>query len=323
MATARSALARGEHAEPASAFEQLAVGGRVPARRIAGDCLGEVEAAPVRAAAQRPLDAAMLVAERDFQMDHPLAMAVEAEMPGLDDAGMHRTDRDLVDFGAGDREELRRRRWSAPPGGNRTGLSQGCPSGSMPILLANFALEVMRRRAIRASAPDRHPATSGGTDRDFAPSHHRQSPRAAEFRRRCPEARSAATAGHRARSRARTSRRNSAISRTGTSAIGSGTALRVVAKAHCGQPARTAAALPIASDSDSGIHSPGPAAERSRRRRSGAPNRALGARRWRTCGVAVCHVDQVPQRRDKDHAARHQEQHRTNQAPAPTAARSN
>ena len=60
----------------------------------------------------------MLVAERDFEVEHALAVAVEAEMPGLDDPGMHRTDRDLVNFGAGDREERPRRRSRSRPAGS-------------------------------------------------------------------------------------------------------------------------------------------------------------------------------------------------------------
>ena len=83
-------------------FEELAVGCGVAGSRIAGDRLSEIPAAPVWSAAQRPFDTAMLVAERDFEMDYPLAMAVEAEMPGLDDPGMHRTDRHFVDFRTGD-----------------------------------------------------------------------------------------------------------------------------------------------------------------------------------------------------------------------------
>ena len=73
---------------------------------IAGDRLGEMDASLVGTAAHRRLDAAMLIAERDFKMEHALAVTIEAEMPGLDDPGMHRADRHLVDLGPGDLEEI-------------------------------------------------------------------------------------------------------------------------------------------------------------------------------------------------------------------------
>ena len=47
---------------------------------------------------ERPLDAAMLVAQRDLQVKDVLAVALEAEMSRLDDAGMHGPDGDLVDL---------------------------------------------------------------------------------------------------------------------------------------------------------------------------------------------------------------------------------
>ena len=158
-----------------------------------------------------------------------------------------------------------------PPGGKRTGLSHGWPSGSMPVLLADFALEMMRRRAIRRQRrigiPDR-----GGTDRDFAPRIIGNRRRAGEFRRRCPEARSAATAGH--RDRCAQARRDETRRYRGpeSAEIGSGAVLRVVAKGIRGQPAKTAAALPIASESESGIHTPSTSSRAVATRRSGAPN---------------------------------------------------
>src|SRR5436190_17234060 len=51
-----------------------------------------------RAPEQRLLDAAVLVAQGDFQMKHGLAVALEAEMARLDDAGVDRADRDFVDL---------------------------------------------------------------------------------------------------------------------------------------------------------------------------------------------------------------------------------
>ena len=62
----------------------------------------------VRARHQR-LDALVHVAEPLLQPHHVLAIGGEAEMPGLDDAGMHRPDRNLVQAFAFDRQERVRR----------------------------------------------------------------------------------------------------------------------------------------------------------------------------------------------------------------------
>src|SRR5439155_17063555 len=110
--------------------------------------LGEVKAALVGAAAQRALDAAVLVPERDFQMYDPLAVAVEAEMARLDDPGMHRPDGHLMDLGAVNREELGiADRWAA--GREAYRLQPGVASRLDAVLLVNLALEMMRRRALR------------------------------------------------------------------------------------------------------------------------------------------------------------------------------
>ena len=56
---------------------------------------------------QGPLDPAVLIAQRDLQVKDLLAVALEAEVPRLDDAGVNRTDRDLVDFFPFDPEKIR------------------------------------------------------------------------------------------------------------------------------------------------------------------------------------------------------------------------
>ena len=48
----------------------------------------------------------MLVAERDLEVKDLLAVALEPEMPGLDDAGVDRADRDFVDLVPFDSEEI-------------------------------------------------------------------------------------------------------------------------------------------------------------------------------------------------------------------------
>ena len=65
-----------------------------------------MDRALVRAADQRPLHAAMLIAERDFQVKHVLAVALEAEVPRLDDARVDGADGDLVDLVALDAVEV-------------------------------------------------------------------------------------------------------------------------------------------------------------------------------------------------------------------------
>src|SRR5262249_15421949 len=59
------------------------------------------------------LRAPVLPAELDLQREHGLTVALEAEVAGLDDAGVDRPDRDLVDAGPLDAEEGVRRRVAA------------------------------------------------------------------------------------------------------------------------------------------------------------------------------------------------------------------
>ena len=47
------------------------------------------------------LDAAVLVKHPDFEIENSLTNDAETEMPGFDDPGMHRADRNLVDSFAG------------------------------------------------------------------------------------------------------------------------------------------------------------------------------------------------------------------------------
>ena len=60
----------------------------------------------VRSADQRPLGATMLITERDLQVEDMLAVALEAEMPRFDDAGVNGTDRDFVDLFSLDPEKV-------------------------------------------------------------------------------------------------------------------------------------------------------------------------------------------------------------------------
>ena len=74
------------------ARKRESIGDGAVARGAAGECAPRVEVG----AGHQPLDALVHVAEPLFEPDHGLAVGGEAEMPGLDDAGMHRADRDLV-----------------------------------------------------------------------------------------------------------------------------------------------------------------------------------------------------------------------------------
>src|SRR5438067_12073288 len=87
-------------------FDQLTIRGRMAGGGIAGDRLCEIDAALVGPTAQRLLDAAMLISEGDFEMEDALAVTVEAKMSRLDDPGMHRANRDLMDLGPSDLNEI-------------------------------------------------------------------------------------------------------------------------------------------------------------------------------------------------------------------------
>jgi hypothetical protein len=57
-----------------------------------------VDRALVRSANERTLDAAVLIAEGDFQMHDVFAMALKPEVPRLNDAGMDRANGNFVHF---------------------------------------------------------------------------------------------------------------------------------------------------------------------------------------------------------------------------------
>ena len=99
-------LAAGGDARCAEGFDGAAVRGGMPGGAVAGKRLRVVDRAPIGAAQHRPLHAAMLVAQGDFQMVDRLAVTLEAKMAGLDDAGMDRTDRHFMDLLARHLEEV-------------------------------------------------------------------------------------------------------------------------------------------------------------------------------------------------------------------------
>ena len=90
----------------AEGLDGLAIGRGVADGRVAGDGFQGVQGPPVGPAGQRPLRAAMLITERNLQVEDLLAVTLEAEMPRLDHARMHRADGHLVDLFAFDAIEI-------------------------------------------------------------------------------------------------------------------------------------------------------------------------------------------------------------------------
>ena len=97
-------------------------------------------------APHRLLDAPVLIAQRYFQVIDRFPVTLEPEMARLDNPGVDGADRHLMDLLALHAEEVdlpdRRPGRSGPVhAGNRTGLSQGWPSGIAPGLLEYLPLE--------------------------------------------------------------------------------------------------------------------------------------------------------------------------------------
>ena len=86
-------------------FERHRVGPGVGHGAVARDAAGEPRPLEQRQRLEALLDALVLVAEPGLESQHALADDREAEVTGLDGAGMHRPDRDLVHPVAFDRDE--------------------------------------------------------------------------------------------------------------------------------------------------------------------------------------------------------------------------
>ncbi len=150
----------------------LGVGGGMADARVSGSGLGVMDRSPIGAAEHGLLDASMLVAQRDLEMEYFLAVALEPKMTRLDDAGVHGSHRDFVHLVALDPVEVptpARR----PPGPGRGpcaegGFSQGCPRGSRPNCSA-----ISRSKACAWGHCGRHrgklpPGTAARDDREGA-----------------------------------------------------------------------------------------------------------------------------------------------------------
>ena len=130
-------------------------------RGVAGHLLDQVDCSLVGAADQGLLDPTVLIAQRDLQVKDLLAMALEAEVPRFDDAGVNGTDRDLVDFLSFNPEKIRdtdHRSFVRRPAprvmagavramkANR--LEPRVPQGTGAVLLGKLPLEEMELRAV-------------------------------------------------------------------------------------------------------------------------------------------------------------------------------
>ena len=93
--------ARSQTARAGGSISQRRLGGAgegvgVGDGRVARDAPGKARALREVRARHQALDALMHIAEPLLETDHGLAVGGEAEMAGLDDAGVHRPDRDLM-----------------------------------------------------------------------------------------------------------------------------------------------------------------------------------------------------------------------------------
>ena len=93
------------HLDAERCFDRPRKGKRVGHSAVAGGAAGELAPRDRRGARHQPFDALVHVAEPFLQPHDRFAIGGEAEMAGLDDAGMHRADRDLVQALALDGQE--------------------------------------------------------------------------------------------------------------------------------------------------------------------------------------------------------------------------
>ncbi len=108
--TPRSTCARAGTAMSSAASTARAKAEAERDRRIARDARDDAGRLVQVAVGQQAVDALVHVAEPLLQPRHDLAVGGEAEMAGLDDAGVHRPDRNLVQALALDRQEFVARR---------------------------------------------------------------------------------------------------------------------------------------------------------------------------------------------------------------------
>jgi hypothetical protein len=118
-------------------------------RRVAGDRLAPRRERARVALEQARLDAAVLIAELDLEVDHVLAEAHEAKRARLDHARVDRPDGDLVHLLAVDAIERIRRHRGLICALEAHRLEPGVSRDPDPELLVELALEAVQRRHAR------------------------------------------------------------------------------------------------------------------------------------------------------------------------------
>src|SRR5437763_1048275 len=163
---------------PREGFGRAAVRLRVPHDGVSRDRLGDQHAALAVRALEQSLHAPVLVAEHDLEEQHLLAVRLKPEVPRLDDAGVHRADRDLVHLVARDPEERVRLAVHRPRPATRRQVILRMPAQRLEpgmalrhdaALLGDLALEQVclraGRRERRVALPD-----EGARGAELAPS---------------------------------------------------------------------------------------------------------------------------------------------------------
>jgi hypothetical protein len=140
---------------PGESFECLRVGERVPDARVAGQRLRVVEAPAGISVHQRTLDAAVLVAERDLEVEHLLAVTLEAEVAGLDHSGVYRSDRHFVYLVALDAVVVHLSDRRAVLAREAHRLRPRVPDGLETERLGELALEQVELRALGSQRAER------------------------------------------------------------------------------------------------------------------------------------------------------------------------
>lgn len=155
--------ARGRYAAR-QAFQQHAVGRGVPHAGVSCRALQQRQTAVRRPLQHETLQAPVLVAQGDFQMQHVFAVTLKTEVPWLDDPGVHRPHGHLMDFFALHPKKgirgcsgrgLRRTGAAFPLGAGcgfrrvgdaAHGLEPGVPQGLHAPLFPDFALKELGLR---------------------------------------------------------------------------------------------------------------------------------------------------------------------------------
>ena len=156
------------HLDARQPFDGVRIGQGVPDRGVAGDRLGQEQAVAPRELLEALLDALVDVEEPELQVQHRFSGHPEAEVPRLDDAGMHGPDRHLEHPFAKHRAERVRVvarhprdlllvRESLPEGRESLGPVVvegdaeriGVALGDEPEIVHDLALEPVRDRVLR------------------------------------------------------------------------------------------------------------------------------------------------------------------------------